>query len=143
MEGHFSNLFPPRSEKYGCKMIIRALKGQIKFSSGNINSKLFNLFRPMNEPPTCMYCSRKGHRSKKCYSKEDVRKRCCINCSSSSDPTLQNDARSHNSASDICPLMIRETKSLMNKTLATNESKNEYLRKMMMKKEQQRCFQRY
>lgn len=96
-----------------------------------------------NEPPTCMYCSRKGHRSKKCYSKEDVRKRCCINCSSSSDPTLQNDARSHNSASDICPLMIRETKSLMNKTLATNESKNEYLRKMMMKKEQQRCFQRY
>ena len=96
-----------------------------------------------NEPPTCMYCSKKGHRSKKCSSKDDSRKRRCINCSSSSDPALRSGATSHNSSSDTCPLMIRQTRTLMNKTLATNESKNEYLRKIMLKKEQQRCFQRY
>lgn len=96
-----------------------------------------------NESPVCMYCAKTGHRSRKCYSKDDLSKRCCVNCLNSQDPHLRKYAREHCSSSDTCPLMIRETKTLMNRTLATAESKNEYLRKLMMTKEQQRCLQRF
>ena len=96
-----------------------------------------------DDRPVCMYCAKTGHRSRKCYTKDDLSKRCCVNCINSQDPYLKSIARQHCSSSDTCPLMIRETKVLMNRTLATSESKNEYLRKLMMTKEQQRCLRRF
>ena len=91
-----------------------------------------------NSNPTCLYCA-KGHKSGDCNFRRDKSKHCCINCRDSSDRFLNNNARYHTSSSDLCPIVIREKKSLMARTIGVSEkSKNEYARKMRTIQEQVR-----
>lgn len=93
--------------------------------------------------PTCMYCAKTGHRSKFCKDKKTTAHHCCVNCLNSTDVYLNRRARYHTSSSETCPLIIQETKKLMNKTIGAEESKNEYLRQLRMIQEQQRCHKRF
>ena len=79
---------------------------------------------------TCLYCAKKGHRSKDCQNKSQRSKHCCVNCSHSGDEDVRYHANTHNSASELCPMVIRQTKMLMDKTIGAAESKNAYLARL-------------
>ena len=83
-----------------------------------------------DEKNTCLYCAKKGHRSKDCQSKSQRSKHCCVNCSNSGDEDVRHHAKTHNSASELCPMVIRQTKMLMDKTIGAQESKNAYLARL-------------
>ena len=83
-----------------------------------------------DEKQTCLYCAKSGHRSKECRSKSQRSKHCCINCSRSSDADIRNNASTHNSTSEMCPIVIRETKILIDKTIGAQVSKNAYLARL-------------
>ena len=74
------------------------------------------------EVETCLYCA-KDHRSKNCPTKKDPSQHKCANCLKS--PSYSSKACGHTSTSQECPIVIRETRILINKT-AGMDAKNYY-----------------
>ena len=72
----------------------------------------------------CLYCS-DNHTSKNCPDliKKDTTKHKCINCLRSNNPTTRTNATGHTTTSQNCPIVIRETKSMITRT-AGLETKN-------------------
>ena len=74
---------------------------------------------------TCLYCA-KDHRSKDCPTKKDIAQHKCANCLNT--PLYSSKANGHTSTSQECPIVIRETRKLINKT-AGIDAKNYYLQR--------------
>ena len=64
---------------------------------------------------TCLYCAGE-HQSKYCKNKKDKSKHNCANCLNSKIPSLRQTAAGHTTTSQQCPIVIRETKNIVNRT---------------------------
>ena len=64
---------------------------------------------------TCLYCAGE-HQSKYCEKKKDKSKHNCANCLKSKIPSQRQAAAGHTSTSQQCPIVIRETKHIINRT---------------------------
>ena len=67
------------------------------------------------KPSTCMYCM-DAHRSKDCPKKTDIVSHCCARCKKSANPSDNRTYTSHHAGSPICPILIRETRRLIDIT---------------------------
>ena len=83
-----------------------------------------------SENGVCMFCAKKGHRSKDCTKRHEKATHCCVNCKTSSDNNNRRNANTHNASSDLCPIVVHETLVLMSKTIGAGESKNYYLNQL-------------
>ena len=75
-----------------------------------------------NDVETCLYCA-KDHKSKNLTLKKEISQHRCVNCLKS--PLYSSKALGHTSTSQECPIVIRETRRLINKT-AGIDAKNYY-----------------
>ena len=63
----------------------------------------------------CLYCGGE-HESKTCPHKKDRSKWNCINCMRSSNREIRQNAKGHTSTSSLCPILIQQAKSIINRT---------------------------
>ena len=70
--------------------------------------------------PKCMYCAQE-HRSTNCPTKGNTANHACARCLASSTGNAQ-DARNHNAGSNLCPLIVKESKRLATYTDFTSKN---------------------
>lgn len=63
----------------------------------------------------CLYCSG-DHESRNCRSKKDPSQWNCSNCANSKNPQYKMNSKGHTTTSSICPFVIQQTKSIINRT---------------------------
>ena len=68
-----------------------------------------------DDQPVCLYCMQ-GHKSSECKLKNQPNKHCCAKCLASTNPDDNANYRTHNSASNDCPVIIREIRRLIDMT---------------------------